>query len=209
MWGLTLILLLFPVLAQASCLDNDDPLYNLAVSQGNYSDAFHVVAQELAMPRDVQSHFKIIQGYSQQHDDRNGQADADTLDVSLDPNLFLEGKEGACQGVEHEWTHLKQFHRDREKLHAFFSSRPVPQDGWKGCDKEELEDMTPEKAEAQAYSCLQEYDLAAHAAAMEIEAVMSQIPYANQKVLRDDDLKYLLENLTNWSDHQDHDHAHR
>src|ERR1019366_4536020 len=114
------ILLLSPIALDASCLDNDDPVYNLAVNQGNYEKAFRLVSQEMHLSRSEEEHFKIIPGFSQKHDDRNGQADPDTLELHLDPALFIEGKEGACQGVAHELEHLKQFQRDRRELHAFY-----------------------------------------------------------------------------------------
>lgn len=37
---------------------------------------------------------------------------------------------------------------------------------------------------------------------MDIEAVLAQVPFAARRILRDDDVSYLLENLTLWSDHQ-------
>ena len=203
MRGLPLILLLLPLSVQASCLDNDDPAYNLAVSQGDYAKAFHLIARELRLSSEEEHHFKIIQGFSWSHDDRHGQADPENLELDLDPGLFIEGKEGACQGMEHERTHLHQFQHDRRQLHAFFSSRPVPEGGWNGCARDTLAAPDADQAEEDAYGCLQDNDLAAHAAAMDIEAVLAQIPYARQKKLRDEDLNYLVENLTRWSDHQE------
>src|SRR6266446_1119820 len=100
------LLLLCSLLLQASCLDNDDPAYNLAVGQGNYERAFEIVAREIHLTPEQQRRFKIIQGFSTKHDDRNGQADPDTLELRLDPELFIEGKEGACQGIAHELEHL-------------------------------------------------------------------------------------------------------
>src|ERR1035438_10269130 len=104
---LLLILLFYPLSIQASCIDNNDPTYNLAVSQGNYAKAFDVVAQELHLRAEEVRHFKIVQGFSRSHDDRHGEADPDTLELTLDPGLFIEGKEGACQGMAHELTHLR------------------------------------------------------------------------------------------------------
>jgi hypothetical protein len=187
MWGLTLILLLLPLCAQASCTDNYDPSYNLAVSQGNYDKAFQGVAQELHLSAEDQRHFQIIQGFSRAHDDRHGQADPDTLDLHLDPGLFIEGKEGACQGVVHELTHLHQFQRDRRRLHDYVTKHPSPNAG---------------QAEDDAYDRLQDNDLVPHAAAADIEAVLAQIPYASGHVLRDEDLSYLVENLAAWASHQ-------
>ena len=43
--------------------------------------------------------------------------------------------------------------------------------------------------------------LRTHAAAMDIEAVLAQLPYATRHTLRDDDFSYLVESLKNWSDH--------
>src|ERR1051326_6094823 len=111
-----LILLLLPALVEASCSDNGDPAYNLAVSQGDYDKAFLLVARELRLRSEEVKHFKIVPGFSTSHDERHGQADPETLDLRLDPALFIEGKEGACQGVAHERTHLKQFERDRADL---------------------------------------------------------------------------------------------
>ncbi len=113
----------------------------------------------------------------------------------------MEGKEGACQGVAHELAHLRQFQRDRRRLHQYFSNHPVPEDGWKGCERETLAKPSASQAEEEAYLCLQDNDLITHAASMDIEAVLAQIPYARQKKLRDDDLLYLVENLTHWSEH--------
>src|SRR5882762_2625263 len=93
-----LILLISPLALEASCLDDDDPAYNLAVSQGNYEHALQLVSRELHLSPEEQRHFKIVPGFSPAHNDRNGQADPDTLELHLDPGLFIEGKEGACQG---------------------------------------------------------------------------------------------------------------
>jgi len=199
---LLLILLFYPLSIQASCIDNDDPAYNLAVSQGNYAKAFDLLAQELHLRRDEASHFKIVQGFSASHDDRHGEADPDTLELSLDPGLFMEGKEGACQGVAHELTHLRQFQRDRRFLHNTFSKQPVPEKGWNGCDRDHLDKPDAAKAEDDAYECLEDNDVAPHAAAEDIEAVLAQIPYAAQHLLRNDDVSYLAENVKNWADHE-------
>jgi hypothetical protein len=197
-----LILLIFPMMLQASCLDNNDPVYNLAVSQGNYAKAFDVIAQEVHLTPEEKRHFKIIEGYSHSHDDRNGQADPETLEARLDPDLFIEGKEGACQDIMHELTHLRQFRRDRSRLHAAFSNHPVPEEGWKGCDRDALAKPDAQGAEDQAYDCLEDNDLVAHTAAGEIESVMAQIPYAAQRILRDDDVSYLADNLAQWASHE-------
>ncbi len=178
-----------------------DPIYGLALNNGDYLGLFRLVADDLGIRAEDQSHFKIIEGYSRHHDDRIGQANPVTLQISLDPKLFKEGREGLCQGVVHEWTHLKQFRRDREQLHAFFSVPSVPQEGWKGCSPEDLEELSAKAAEADAYECLQDNALVSHAAAMDIEAVLAQLPYAAQKTLRPDDLEYLKQNVIRWVDH--------
>jgi len=202
MWKVTLILLLLPLAAQASCTDKNDPAYDLAVSQGDYEKAFELVAREVQLNPAEKQRFKIIPGFSYTHDDRHGQADPESLELHLDPGLFIEGKEGACQGIAHERTHLRQFQRDHRRLHAYFSTHPVPGSGWKGCDREELSNPDASHAEEQAYTCLQDNDLVIHASAMDIEAVLSQVPYAANRVLRDEDLDYLVENLTRWSQNQ-------
>jgi len=201
MWGLTLILLLLPLSAQASCTDNHDPVYNFAVSQGDYEKAFRLIARELRLNPEEERHIKIIEGFSSNHDDRHGEADPESLELHLDPNLFLEGKEGACQGITHELTHLRQFRRDRARLHAFFSTRPVSNTGWNGCERDQLAKPDADQAEEEAYSCLQDNDLFPHNASDDIEAVLAQIPYATGHTLRDEDLTYLAENLKSWSDH--------
>ncbi len=216
MISLLLIFLIFPAPLQASCLDNADSAYNIAVSQGDYQKALHLVAGELHLTPEQERRFKIIQGFSYNHDDRHGQADPETLELRLDPGLFIEGKEGACQGMAHELAHLRQFRRDRRRFHAYFSKHPVPEDGWKDCDREELAKppatqqagvrpavwrTDSDQAEEEAYACLQDNDLIPHAAADDIEALLAQIPYATQHTLRDDDLNYLLDNLKRWSDH--------
>src|SRR5882724_1934433 len=146
------LLLLFPALIQASCLDNDDPAYNLAVSQGNYERAFEIVAHEIHLTPEQMRHFKIIQGFSAKHDDRNGQADPDTLELRLDPGLFIEGKEGACQGMVHELEHLKQFQKDRRELHAFFASVGTVPNGASGWNKCERENFVPNRGLSQPLS---------------------------------------------------------
>ncbi len=193
-------LLLSPVVLHASCLDNDDPAYNLAVNQGNYEQAFSLVARELRLTPSEKGHFKIIQGFSQNHDDRNGQADPETLELRLDPGLFLEGKEGACQGAAHELEHLKQFEKDRRVLHAYYAQHTPTENGWNHCNRENFGTQDPEKAEEDAYDCLQDNDLITHAASDDIEAVLAQLPYATEHKLRDDDLDYLLEKLKAWTD---------
>jgi hypothetical protein len=197
-----LIFLLFPLTIQASCTDNVDSDYDLAVSQGDYVKAFSRVAQDLHLSAEDKSHFDIIPGYSRSHDDRHGQADPDTLQVHLDPDLFGEGKEGACQGIAHELTHLRQFRRDRSRLHAYFSTHSVPESGWSGCDREVLNHPDSNQEEEEAYSCLEDNSLATHAAAEDIEAVLAQIPFASNRTLRDDDFDYLVDNLKNWADSQ-------
>jgi len=199
MWWLVL-LLVAPSALVASCLDNDDPAYNLAVNQGNYEGAFRIVTRELRLSPEEQSHFKIVQGFSQGHDDRNGQADPDTLELRLDPALFIEGKEGACQGIAHEREHLRQFRRDRQMLHASFARRTGSGDAWDKCDRENFGSSDPQKIEADAYSCLEENDLATHAASDDIEALLAQLPYAQNRILRDDDLQYLHEQLKSWTE---------
>jgi hypothetical protein len=182
MWRLLLILLFFPASIQASCTEASDPAFNLAVSQGDCAKAFGIVSDELLLSSAEISHFKIIPGFSGAHDDRNGQADPDSLELRLDPGLFLEGKEGACQGVAHEVTHLRQFLRDRRLLDAHYPKDP--------------------QREQDAYDSLEDNDLAAHAAAQDIEAVLAQIPYASGGALRDEDFRYLVENLKRWADSQ-------
>lgn len=196
------LILLLPAMIQASCTDDTDPAYNLAISQGNSLQAFDLIARELHLSSNDKSHFKIIPGYSDTHDDRHGQADPDNLEIDLDPGLFIEGKEGACQGVIHELTHLRQFERDRRRLHAYYSTHPIPEQGWKDCDHQILSGTTPSQAEDEAYACLQDNDFASHEAAMDLEAVLAQIPFATKRMLREEDLNYLVENLALWSSHQ-------
>jgi hypothetical protein len=197
-----LIFLFLPKTIQASCTDASDSAYDLAVSQGDYLKAFGRVAQEVRLSAQDQTHFDIVPGYSHSHDDRNGQADPDTLQIHLDPELFIEGKEGACQGVVHEMTHLHQFRRDRARLHTYYSTHPVPETGWQGCDREDLIQPGAEQAEEEAYGCLQDNSLTTHAAAEDIEAVLAQIPYASEHKLREDDFNYLMESLRHWADSQ-------
>src|SRR5882724_6059610 len=64
MRSLFLILVLLPVTLGASCFDNDDPVYNLAVGRGDYTGAFRLIAEEIGIPREDQSRFKIIEGFS-------------------------------------------------------------------------------------------------------------------------------------------------
>lgn len=180
MWCFLLILLFSPAAVQASCA-GPDPAYALAVSQGDYQTAFERVSQEIHLRPEEKRRFQIIRGFSRSHDDRNGQANPESLEVRLDPGLFIEGKEGACQGIAHEVTHLRQFQRDRRRLHIRYSTDP--------------------RREEDAYDSLEDNDLAVHAAAMDIEAVLAQLPYATGHTLRDDDFSYLVENLNNWSDH--------
>jgi hypothetical protein len=194
------LLLLFTASIHASCLDNDDPAYNLAISQGNYEHALDLVSRELHLSPDQRRHFKIIQGFGVKNDDRNGQADPDTLDLKLDPELFNEGKEGACQGVAHEVEHLKQFQKDRRTLHNFYAQHAPADNGWNKCDQENFGTHDPEKAEEDAYSCLEDNDIITHAASDDIEAVLAQVPYATERKLRDDDMNYLLDNLKAWVD---------
>jgi hypothetical protein len=182
MWFL-LILLIAPM-AHASCLDNNDPTYILAVNEGHYDLAFHLVARELHLTSEEEKHFQVIPGFSRAHDDRHGQADPDTLELKLDPGLFIEGKEGACQGMAHELAHLKQFERDRKALHVFYADKP-----------------NAAQAENAAYDQLEDNDLATHAASEDIEAVLAQVPYAQGKILRDEDLDYLRDQLKTWVDH--------
>jgi hypothetical protein len=199
MWWL-LLLLLFPSALGASCLDSDDPAYDLAISQGNYDQAFKIVAREMRLSAKDEAHFKIVPGFSQSHDDRNGQADPDTEDLRLDPQLFLEDKNGACQGIAHERQHLRQFEHDRHALHAYFSQHPLPSAGWDHCDREHFGTSDPQVVEDDAYACLEDNDLKTHAAAEDIDAVLAQLPYARNATLRDDDLTYLTNNLQMWVD---------
>jgi len=165
----------------ASCTVASGLAYDQAVLQGDATKAFAIIAQEIPMTQEERGHFKIIPGYSGSHDDRHGQADPDSLNINLDPDLFNEGESGACQGIEHELTHLRQFRRDRSALYAHLRSATSEED---------------------AYDSLEDNDLTTHDASMEIEAVLSQIPFAPGGILRDDDFSYLMDQLKRWADSQ-------
>ncbi len=197
MWWLV-VLLISPIPLEASCLDANDPAYNLAVSQGNYEYALKLVARELHLSPGDERHFKIVPGFSQAHDDRNGQSDPETLELHLDPALFIEGKEGACQGMAHELEHLRQFQRDRRALHATYAHQTPSGNGWDKCERENFGSQDPQKVEDDAYGCLEDNDLITHTSADDIEAVLAQLPYARDRKLRDDDMSYLLDNLRAW-----------
>jgi len=182
-------------------LDNSDPAYNLAVSYGDYDKAFRLVSGELHLTAEEERRFKIMPGFSRNHDDRHGQADPETLEVRLDPDLFIEGKEGACQGIIHELAHLRQFERDRRALGIYYSSHPVTATGWDGCEHETLSKPQKNEAVEEAYACLEDNELVPHAAAEDIEALLAQIPYAAGQRLREEDFSYLLEKLKRWSGH--------
>ena len=64
---------------------NNDPVLPGPLAAGGVMDAFRLIADEIKMPQDDRGHFKIIAGFSRTHDDRHGQADPQTLQVSLDP----------------------------------------------------------------------------------------------------------------------------
>jgi hypothetical protein len=110
----------------------------------------------------------------------------------------MEGKEGACQGIAHELEHLKQFQKDRRTVHSYYAKRAPSENGWDKCERENFGTSDPQKAEDDAYGCLEDNDLITHTAADDIEAVLAQLPYARDRSLRDDDLSYLLDNLKVW-----------
>lgn len=162
------------------CREAPDPAYESVIAHGNYKQALSMVLDAVAMTRAEREKFRLIKGLSLENGDRHGQAEPETREVLIDPDLFLEGEEGACQGIAHELAHLRQFHRDLEALRRYYGP------------------TTAEETIQNAYQALQDNDLASHAAAADVEAVLAQIPYASRHRLREEDVDYLRHHLKRW-----------
>jgi hypothetical protein len=171
---LWLAILTIPVSLKAACEDVD-ALYEKAVSAGDYAAALARVSDDLHIPATERSRFQIDLELAQRIPDLHGQSDPVKMEAHLAPELFQEGKLGACEGVAHEWSHLRHFASDREQLH-------------KGLPN------TDGSREQDAYENLEDNDLLPHAAAHEIEAVLAQTETSRQSP-REEDRDYLIENL--------------
>jgi hypothetical protein len=188
--------------ALAVCGSKEDLTFNRQVSQGDYAGMLHRVLEALHVPPDQAVQFYLDPTVGAHTEDVHGQADPDTGQAHIDPGLFLEGESGACQGIAHEWQHLRQFKNDRQRLHAFYLKKPRPEAAqWSGCDRNNFQTTEAVSGEEDAYSCLEDNELATHTAAADIAAILAQVPYATEGQLRYEDTDYLQDNLKNFGEH--------
>jgi len=188
--------------ANADALGPGPLSYQRSLGKEDFAGALELVLEQIRASSEDRRHFHLTKGLYRKTGGRAAQTDPETLEVYVDPGLFInETYGGACQMLAHELAHLRHLARDRRRLRRHFEIARSPSAGWAGCDRDEPASRDAGAMEARAYGCLEDNDLIAHDAAYEIEGVLSQLPYAPDARLRPEDYDYLNGYVKSWIAH--------
>ncbi|HVO32554.1 MAG TPA: hypothetical protein VMU17_01485 [Elusimicrobiota bacterium] len=195
LFGIALLIMHAPMRAAspAEPCAGPHPSYDEAAANHRYAEALGIMLNALNVTASERAAISIQPGLSAANDDRHADAEAAPMRIQVDPALFEDGYDWACQEVVHELTHYRHFASDRRALHDFFAT-PAGRSStqWRGCDDYDATVHAPSALEQTAFLCLEDDALTPHSAAFEIEAVLAQAA-ASGEPLHPEDYDYLAE----------------